>query len=435
MPIKGFVRECAVEATRYGQFWLGDPASGKGSSKMPGRDLQTCFRVELPSPFSGMFSSRYKSLKPEQINIFFPFDAVEDCFQYWLDCNTEQGFQHRCDGEHIIRKVEKIATYTGGKARKRRSAIDCQEPCQKKPGEFKCAACEETGYLSIQIRELVPYAGNTKIVVGTLSGVHNIIGIIQQLQTYQQKYGSLRVSPVPSPYTQNLIPFVLRRHEIEISRPLYDAQSKTFKDGFTKGKAYPILISEDPEWLAHWTEVTRRSQIMQMVGEGKEHLLMSADLKTLQEMRQVAFQLGSTTEETHSNILPPAIEPIDLAQSVEQIEDSKLLRPNKDRVAAFELELGQPLDPETKRELWSMSDGESQSEKCTDFLNRYLVLWASKVHHVKTETIIAYLGKIAESFPDLVDEDLAALVRSEIDNLVDVPVRTHPTTVKGQSID
>lgn len=458
MPINNISSSSGMEMQSIGTAWKGQKRTfdSKDRSKTrAGADLKDRFRVVLPSPLDGIFRAAYGSDEPKLLRVFFPFDQVDQVFERWNDAMTAQGLKHRCDGDRIVRQVIKKTGYRGGKSYGRRCREDCDLPCQRAENEVICSECTSTGYLSFYVREIIDYAGHSKVVTQTVTGITDVVGLHDQLVAFQQKYGSLKRSPVPSPSTFEMIPFTLQRVEREISRPHYDADTRSYTDNYTRMKAYPILVTEDPAWLHHWTLVVRRMRIQEMVKAGQAALLMPEDLAILKQMQAIEFQIQQSLGamppgaiapiESSPVAIAPAIDTEAIADAYcEDDEESpngeayakeKLTRTDGERILAVNAVLPTVASRDRSVELWqSLQDKAFGVDRCSQFI-RLLIIEYAVGQHVKESTIQAFLDEVEDLNPYLVDEDLAAFAVSEIPRLGDPPCRESPTVVGGHSID
>lgn len=460
-----------------GRTWKGSKRtlSSDKSQTRAGVDLKDRFRIEIPEVYLPVLRASYPNssgskdgFESQYLNIFLPFDSVDDVFERWNDAYSAQGWKHRCDGEKIVRQITRQTAYRGGKSYQKRVSVSCELPCQRAENETICSECSHVGYLTFQISELVAQAGMSKVLTQTLTGITDVIGVYNQLLVFHQKYGSLRRSPVPSPGTYELIPFVMRRVKQQISRPVYDKGSKQYTDAYTQMEAYPILITEHPEWLEHWTMVSRRMRILQMVQNGQAALLMPADVAIYQEMMAIA--LPGTTEDpikaltAYQEASPlPDLEPIDTVNlspdygtefdesdewnGDEDWEENNNLepliyaeklqsRPVAERIAAVDAVLPSTLSRDEKTQLWGTATDSrlSDGDRCTQLIDEILI-WFAMTRAVNRQTMQEFLANTRLKFPAMVDEDLATYATTEIPHLGSPAPKSAPTTINGHSID
>ncbi|MEM9264571.1 MAG: hypothetical protein AAGA46_03515 [Cyanobacteria bacterium P01_F01_bin.13] len=448
MPIVGVTDKLntRTETNRLGSCWKGD----KKKANRAGKDLVDKFRLELPAPYDAAIKSTYGTTWPTQVRVFFPHHTTDEVFETWNDAFTAKGLAHRCNGENIVREVGLVDSYRGGKQYKKRSAEDVSKPCLKKPGEAICSKCVSTGYLKFVIRELFPYAGMSQVVMQSLTGITDVIGVTKQLRALEERYGSLRQSPVPSPSTWNHIPFVLKRVPREIARPMMDTDG-----GYTRTTAYPIVITEDPEWLKFWQEATQRAMILEMVKNGQAGLLQESDRSILQEMQALNLPMAGAESlaisEGNQDVLPVAEsqEPSQLALEpsaestldtfaeadndvAEEYRAQMLGRSPKERVAAVNQHT--KLTEEVLTDLWGQVDQSLEGpDKTSEFIELILLYYAEN-HMVKQADAMKLMVRLQDDL-GLVDEGLAEMFIPELPNHVRPAPQEKPTTFNNVSID
>lgn len=448
MPIIGLTtqRDTPIETTQLGKAWKGK----KKQANRAGEDLKDRFRLEVPAPYDKVVMAKYGSMLPTELRVFFPHGETDKVFETWNDAVTIQGLQHRCDGERITKEVVTKTSYRGGKPYPKRHRQDCDRPCQKKPDEVICSQCVSTGYLKFYIRELFGIAGMQQVIVQTVTGINDVVGVTKQLRAFEEKYGSLSRSSIPSPYTWNYVPFVLRRVPKDISRPLYDSKAKAYKGGYGRGVAYPIVITEDPEWLEFWQNHMRRQMILQMVSNGQAGLLQESDRAILQEMQSISLPMAQSPSLPIADTLVPAISPaaqsalepaaedtIDTAEIADEdaaaeYREGLLSRAPKERCGAVNVHL--KFDEKELADIWAQVDQAKDGiERTTEFIYLMLIHYAEG-HMVKqadaVELIQALQGNLG-----LVDEGLAEMFVAEMPNHVAPAAKEQPTTFNGVGID
>lgn len=446
MPIKGLTTNYEVQTNRLGRAWKGD----KRTSSRAGKDLEDRFRLDLPEPYATTAKAAYRTLQPKQVRVFFPHDETDKVFETWNDAFTVQGLKHRCNGDRIIREVVLKQAYKGGKPYQKRNRVDCDKPCNRKNDETICKECTSTGYLSFVIRELFGIMGFSQVISQTVTGITDVTGVWNQLKTFEHKYGSLRNSPVPSPSTFGFIPFVLSRVPREISRPIYDSNKKAYTGGYTRGTAYPIVITEDPAWLEHWQRVTQRQHILSMVQSGQQHLLMGEDLQVMQEMQAISLPTTadplSLPESQPRRAALPEFEPVNteeiaddnrLADEAIAAHEMMLSRESGQRITATNEILG--LDREEMLVLWEdIEDYADESDRASQMIESMLIHWSQFIRNpALTEVAAAQLRqRLFEQMPYLADEDLATVFVSESERWLSVNTTSKPAeTVDGVSIE
>ncbi len=453
MPIAGVTDKLSTrtETNRLGSCWKGE----KKQKNRAGKDLIDRFRLELPHPYDSAIQAAYGSNMPKEVRVFFPHHTTDEVFESWNDAFTAKGLAHRCNGENIVREVGLVNSYRGGKKYKKRSAENVSKPCLKQPGEAICSKCVSTGYLKFVVRELFPYAGMSQVIVQSLTGITDVIGVTKQLRALEERYGSLRQSPVPSPSTWNHIPFVLKRVPREISRPMMDTDG-----GYSKTTAYPIVITEDPKWLKFWQEATQKAMILEMVQSGQAGLLQESDRAILQEMQSLELPMAKVSGqlpgvEVEQKAISAADDPI--LQEMEVLEQKAiaaestvdtaaiadedaaaeyrerlLSRAPKERCGAVNVHL--KLAVEELDDIWAQVDqGKEGIERTTDFIELMLLHYAEQ-HMVKQRDATKLIVRLQDDL-GLVDEDLAAMFVSELPNHVSPAAKEQPTTFEGKGID
>lgn len=451
MPISGLTtsQDTPIETTQLGKAWKGK----KKTSNRAGEDLKDKFRIELPAPYDKVFKAAYGSNLPTELRVFFPHGETEKVFETWNDSVTIQGLQHRCDGERIVREVVTKTSYRAGKPYPKRHRQDCDRPCQKKPDEVICGQCVSTGYLKFYIRELFGVAGMQSVIVQTVTGINDVVGVTKQLRAFEEKYGSLSKSSIPSPYTWNYIPFVLRRVAKDISRPLYDREAKAYKGGYGRATAYPIVITEDPQWLEFWQDHMRRQMILNMVKAGQAALLQPEDRAILQEMQSLELPMATAPEQ-----LPMGdVEQKAISSSVPQLPEVEASEPTIDtfaeadqdaaaeyrevqldrepRVRAGEVNKVLRLSPEALKDLWDSVDQSSGDDVAiaSDYIELMLLHYGEQ-HMVRQADAMKLIVRLQDGLR-LVDEGLAEMFVAELPNHVRPAAKEQPTTFNGVSID
>ena len=457
MPIAGLTDKYStkVETNRLGSCHKGDKRKGNSI----GKDLIDKFRLELPSPYDAAIKAAYGTTLPTEVRVFFPHDTTEEVFETWNDAFSKKGLLHRCNGENIVREIGLVDAYRGGKKYKKRSAENCNKPCLKKEGEAICKQCVSTGYLKFIVRELFPYAGMSQVLTSQLTGITDVIGVTKQLRALEERYGSLRKSPVPSPSTWNYIPFVLKRVPREISRPMMDTDG-----GYSRTTAYPIVITEDPAWLKFWQEATQRAMILEMVKNGQAGLLQESDRAILQEMQSLELPMAAvsgqlsiaeveqkaiapaTTETSEQPVLEAsaevpdeiAVEPtVDTFEAADQDANAEyqaemLGRPSKDRIAAVNEHT--KLSREEMLELWEQTNQSLEEPEKTSEMIEFMLLRYAEGHMVRQSDAMKLIVRLQDDL-GVVDEGLTELFVNELPNHIRPAQKEQPTTFQGKGID
>lgn len=203
MAIKRLQRQTA-SFPRIGKLRKG---AAKPSDKQPGKDLDY-FRFDSDDPEAvARFKAAYGE-QPRQINVYLPFETVDENFPTWQEAYTAGAMQHRCDGETCVIWLKPDGTYS-------------QEP-KPCPG-----GCKEVGRLNVIIPELARLA---YVTVETHS-INDILQLTDNLQAALALRGSLTG-----------IPFVLSRRPQEISTPGKDGK----RARYTK---WLLFLEPHPDWV------------------------------------------------------------------------------------------------------------------------------------------------------------------------------------------
>ncbi|MEO0432848.1 MAG: hypothetical protein AAF151_14260 [Cyanobacteria bacterium J06656_5] len=205
MPIVGLTtpNDTPIETSQLGKAWKGK----KKQANRAGEDLKDKFRLEVPAPYDKVIMAQYGSMLPTELRVFFPHGETDKVFETWNDAVTVQGLQHRCNGDRIMKEVVIKTGYRGGKPYPKRHRQDCDRACLKQPDEVICKQCVSTGYLKFYIRELFGIAGMQQVIVQTVTGINDVVGVTKQLRAFEEKYGSLSKSSIPIPLYLELCAF------------------------------------------------------------------------------------------------------------------------------------------------------------------------------------------------------------------------------------
>ena len=460
MPIHGLTDKgnTPVETSQLGKAWKGK----KKTQNIAGEDLKDKFRIDVPPPFDGIIRAKYGTMQPTELRVFFPHAETDKVFETWNDAKTVQGQMKRCNGERIIQQVVLRTSYRGGKPYPKRCRETCDLPCSKKENEVICKDCVSTGYLKFYIRELFGVAGMQQVIVQTVTGINDVVGVTKQLRAFEEKYGSLSKSSIPSPATWNYVPFVLRRVPRDISRPLYNKEKKSYGGGYGRSTAWPIVITEDPEWLAFWQDHMRRQMILQMVEQGQVALLQPADLALYQQMSKLELPMASPQALPVANeqkaiasvqpetfekpaLLPNAdaqetiaVEPVvDTFESAnqeasEEYLESMLARGPKDRVDAVNESL--QFDKELIEELWGQVNQKLDGISKTSELIEFMLLRYAEGHMVTQTDAMKLLVRLQDDL-GVVDEDLAKVFVAELPNHIRPAQKSQAEQFNNVSID
>ena len=164
-------------------------------SQRPGADLSYFRFVSNDKAVQAKFLEIYGE-KPADINIFLPYETVEENFLCWREEWVQGGLLHRCDGERTVLYLDKSTNQYITDPHK-------QMAC---PGK-----CEPVGRLQVIIPELRRYA----FIEVITNSKWDIISIIENLESAYIPRRDLRG-----------IPFVLKRRPRKISTPAEKGQAK-----------------------------------------------------------------------------------------------------------------------------------------------------------------------------------------------------------------
>lgn len=203
MPIKRLQRQTA-NFPRIGKLRKG---AEKPNDKQPGRDLDY-FRFDSDDTEAMTRFEESYGKNPRQVNVYLPFDTVDENFQTWQEAYTAGAMQHRCDGETCVIWLKPDGTYS-------------QEP-KPCPG-----GCKEVGRLNVIIPELARLA----YVTAETHSINDILQLTDNLQAALALRGSLTG-----------IPFVLSRRPQEISTPGKDGK----RARYTK---WLLFLEPHPDWV------------------------------------------------------------------------------------------------------------------------------------------------------------------------------------------
>ena len=199
----------------------------KGTKKQNnrfGKDLNDRFRLESKDEsLKKILLNNYAceiedgSVYLSELTILPAFDQIERTFDCAMELYNASGLLQKCAREKIYLKMQ---SYKDPYGHVRKRPIDTEEPCPVAGTLENCPhGCHKSGHLHFYIPELLETGLNR---LGCLS-VHShsdIIGITQKLQTYQDRFGSIKTPPFASPHTFNLIPYRLSRTKIKIKCPV-----------------------------------------------------------------------------------------------------------------------------------------------------------------------------------------------------------------------
>lgn len=230
--------------------------NGDRVRKRFGADLEDRLRVTSDDPAIAKIlkDSGYDNIV-EKVNIYFPYDLPEEnCPVTFLKFNSMGVALHKCNGAKVY---EKHGTIKDSKNNVFNRPVACDEPCRNPEKFSKCPAeCTRNGNLKFFIRELFDAGLRSTIARMSLHSFTDLEeegGLLSQLKTYYQQFGSLAGFNSPSPYlsfqTNGYIPFVLTRVKVPRRKPVVDRESKLRTGASTMSYTWAVNLAPDPEWL------------------------------------------------------------------------------------------------------------------------------------------------------------------------------------------
>lgn len=240
----------------------------------PGGDLKY-FRVsfdERETVAATAFTAAY-GREPTELNILFPFNEPDRCFEAWQEAYVAGGLVHRCDGQHVLYEIDPKTgerLVVGGEP---------ETKCTRKPfsyvrtrdGGQKPVTCKPVGRMRVIIPELARLA---YLVVHTTS-VHDIINLSSQLRALAAvNHGRLAG-----------IPLKLRRRPVKISTP--DDENGGKRRRMVK---YLLSVEADPEWVGKMVSHLKRLALPDADGT----LALAAPAHTLEPAADVLGAVVAT---------------------------------------------------------------------------------------------------------------------------------------------
>lgn len=206
MPIKSLTNR-QPQFPEIGQLRKGAKKPQKGI----GRDLDHFrFTSDIPE-VQETFDAEYNG-KPRLINVFLPYQYVDENWEAWQEHWVAGGLKHRCDGELVVRQQNGDGTYT-----------------DPEPGTVECPGnCKPVGRLQVIIPELKRLAYVTVLT----SSKYDIANLDSQLRALQSLTinGDLRG-----------VPLQLRRRKKKIRKRMPDGKR-------TWGDSWLLSIEAAPSW-------------------------------------------------------------------------------------------------------------------------------------------------------------------------------------------
>lgn len=229
MPIKNLTNR-GLAFPEIGQIRKGSakPENGKG----PGRDL-TYFRVEFDEreEEAKQIFQRVYGKEPQEINILFPFNEIEQVFDAYLEAYTAGRMVARSDGEKFIYLVDtktgeiKVKNGSPFLAYQEGQAVGSYKDAKGKEQQIYCSA---VGRLKVVIPELQRLAYMTVMTTSK----HDIANLDAQMRALKEINGGQIAG----------IPMVLKRRPKKISTPKKDGT----RARYTK---WMLSIEADKNWV------------------------------------------------------------------------------------------------------------------------------------------------------------------------------------------
>lgn len=191
MAIKGLTDRRTASFPQIGVLRKGTEKQTNANGKQTyGKDLQG-FRFDTDDPEAlDAFTTHYGD-EPRSIDVYLPFETVDENFETSKEAWSASALQHRCDGETCTRWLDKkTGKYSS-------EPIPC-------PG-----GCKEVGRLKV----IIPALRRMVYVVAETHSIHDLVNLTEQLTALYIVRGSLRG-----------IPMILSRRPREISTPRGEGQ-------------------------------------------------------------------------------------------------------------------------------------------------------------------------------------------------------------------
>ena len=246
---------------RLGKLKKGGPKTKDGGR---GKDLEY-FRFVAEKPeVQAVFDKRFGP-KPVSLNVYLPYDEVEDAFATWKEKWVAGGMVHRCDGVTMT-------VWLGADGKYHTDPKPCpycglqQTEAQKKADP----PCDEMGRLSVVIPELweAGYVGYVTLETG---GKHDLMSINECLTVAQEARGTLKG-----------IRFVLSRELEEVSTPGEGGKRM-------RRKMWMVKIAPAADWVLLQLQASRQAA---MLGPGQAPLGLPAPSAQVQAEAQAKAETG-----------------------------------------------------------------------------------------------------------------------------------------------
>jgi hypothetical protein len=199
-----------------------------------------------------------KTDKPTSLNIYFPFDTVDENFPAFMQSWISSSLVCRGDSEKILHAIELV---TGKPTVKDGLALRdfTEERKEYAAGEFmpcpglernlykKCERCKPNAMLLVILRD-VPRLAYWQI---STTSIHNIRNLTKQLNYVRNVVNDLTGSPKLSG-----VPFILNRVKRMVSVPKTDRDGKA--NGRQRVEKWFIELEIDPDWIRRMLQGLRR---------------------------------------------------------------------------------------------------------------------------------------------------------------------------------
>jgi hypothetical protein len=199
-----------------------------------------------------------KTDKPTSLNIYFPFDTVDENFPAFMQSWVSSSLVCRGDSEKILHAIELV---TGKPTVKDGLALRdfTEEKKEYVAGEFmpcpglernlykKCERCKPNAMLLVILRD-VPRLAYWQI---STTSIHNIRNLTKQLNYVRNVVNDLTGSPKLSG-----VPFILNRVKRMVSVPKTDNHGNA--NGRQRVEKWFIELEIDPDWIRRMLQGLRR---------------------------------------------------------------------------------------------------------------------------------------------------------------------------------
>ncbi len=293
MAIQGITNRQQTEESKFlaAKVYLGKAqVNGKLGNNS---DLKTRFRIHPLSDAVGVILKESYYGKPgfevdaqgdiyvDQLNIYAAFEDTGKTCSAWMKAWSAQKLLRVCDRNSIKQECQ---TYEDRYGHTRTRMAECDKPCPvaEDPIQVDCPlGCDKEIVFKFYIQEIIEgirqdnsYAKVELPCEMTIKGETNFQpgGILDQVNAIALKLGSIKSSPFPCGTVGNMIPLILSRTEIATKRPVLDTAKKVKQlvggqereVGRRTGQkasmmAYPVVLSVNPVWEAHYIGWQRQS--------------------------------------------------------------------------------------------------------------------------------------------------------------------------------